>query len=205
MRLKGTRPQMSGQLELPLEARGEAPKHQRSGEVPMAAHETESSGRSDLMERVVSRPNLQNALKRVKSNKGSPGIDGMTVDELSAHLQGHWVRDPRATARGDLPAPDGEATAHPEERGRDARAWHPDRARPVHPAGAVTGSAVGSGWEFFPAQLRFPAWTECARGSLRGATLRPARTPLGGGRGSGEVLRPRQPRCADGKTRQADQ
>jgi len=42
------------------------------------------------MERVVHRPNLQRALKRVKSNKGSPGIDGMTVDELSAHLRGHW-------------------------------------------------------------------------------------------------------------------
>jgi RNA-directed DNA polymerase len=90
MRLKGTRPQMSGQLELPLEARDEVPKHQRSGEVSMAAHATESSGRSDLMERVVSRTNLQNALKRVKSNKGSPGIDGMTVDELSGHLRAHW-------------------------------------------------------------------------------------------------------------------
>jgi len=42
------------------------------------------------MERVVRRPNLQNALKRVRSNKGSPGIDGMTVGELSAHLKGHW-------------------------------------------------------------------------------------------------------------------
>ena len=92
MRLKGTRPQISGQLELPLEARGEAPKRQRSGEVPTATREPESSGRIDLMERVVSRPNLQNALKRVKSNKGSPGIDGMTVDELSAHLREHWVK-----------------------------------------------------------------------------------------------------------------
>jgi group II intron reverse transcriptase/maturase len=81
---------MSGQLELPLEGRGETPRIRRSEEVPMAAHETESSGRSDLMERVLHRSNLQNALKRVKSNKGSPGIDGMTVDELSAHLRGHW-------------------------------------------------------------------------------------------------------------------
>lgn len=42
------------------------------------------------MERIVHRPNLQAALQRVKSNKGSPGIDGMTVDELSAHLREHW-------------------------------------------------------------------------------------------------------------------
>lgn len=42
------------------------------------------------MERVIHRSNLQIALKRVKSNKGSPGIDGMTVGELSAHLREHW-------------------------------------------------------------------------------------------------------------------
>lgn len=90
MRLKDTWPQMSGQLELPLEDRGEAPNDQRSEEVPMAARVTERSGKCDLMEMVVRRPNLQNALKRVRSNKGSPGIDGMTVDELSAHLREHW-------------------------------------------------------------------------------------------------------------------
>lgn len=91
MGLKGTRPQMSEQLELPLEYRGEAPNSQRSEEVPMAACVTERSGKCDLMEMAVRRPNLQAALKRVKSNKGSPGIDGMTVDELSAHLREHWV------------------------------------------------------------------------------------------------------------------
>jgi group II intron reverse transcriptase/maturase len=42
------------------------------------------------MERVLARPNLQAALKRVKQNKGSPGIDGMTVAELSDHLRAHW-------------------------------------------------------------------------------------------------------------------
>jgi group II intron reverse transcriptase/maturase len=42
------------------------------------------------MERVVSRPNLQAALKRVRKNKGSPGIDGMRVDELADHLRQNW-------------------------------------------------------------------------------------------------------------------
>jgi group II intron reverse transcriptase/maturase len=42
------------------------------------------------MERVVSRPNLQVALKRVRKNKGSPGIDGMTVEELPDYLRTHW-------------------------------------------------------------------------------------------------------------------
>jgi len=42
------------------------------------------------MEKVVQRDNLQKALQRVCSNKGSPGIDGMTVDELKDHLKAHW-------------------------------------------------------------------------------------------------------------------
>jgi len=44
------------------------------------------------MERVVSRPNLLSALKRVRKNKGSPGIDGMTVGDLRAFLIVNWVR-----------------------------------------------------------------------------------------------------------------
>ena len=90
MHLNGTRPQMSRQLELPFDSRGEAPIVGRSEEVPLAVHEPERSGRDDLMERVVERSNLQAALKRVRSNKGSPGVDGMTVGELSAHLKEHW-------------------------------------------------------------------------------------------------------------------
>jgi group II intron reverse transcriptase/maturase len=44
------------------------------------------------MEKVCERRNLQAALKRVRKNKGSAGIDGMTVDELPIHLREHWPR-----------------------------------------------------------------------------------------------------------------
>ncbi len=56
----------------------------------MATRGTGRSGMSDLMGKVVSRQNLQVALKRVRKNKGSPGIDGMTVDELPDHLRENW-------------------------------------------------------------------------------------------------------------------
>ena len=83
---------MTRQLELPFEPEGEARRRQRSGEVPTAASGTERSGASGLMERVLARPNMLAALKRVRKNKGSPGIDGMTVDELPDWLREHWVR-----------------------------------------------------------------------------------------------------------------
>ena len=81
---------MSRQLELPEGGRGETPTAPRSVETPMATHGDERSGTSDLMERVCERANLQAALKRVRKNKGSAGIDGMTVDELPEHLKTHW-------------------------------------------------------------------------------------------------------------------
>lgn len=81
---------MTNQRELPFEDRGEASNVGRSVEATTAPGEREGSGTSGLMERVVSRPNLVAAYKRVKRNKGSPGMDGMTVDELPHWLGEHW-------------------------------------------------------------------------------------------------------------------
>jgi group II intron reverse transcriptase/maturase len=81
---------MTRQLELPFVSRGEPPKSERSAEAPTARHDDERSGTSDLMERVCERANLWAALKRVKKNRGSAGIDGMKVGELPEYLKTHW-------------------------------------------------------------------------------------------------------------------
>ena len=44
-----------------------------------------------LLAQVLERANLQRALKQVRQNKGAPGIDGMTVDELPDYLRHHWL------------------------------------------------------------------------------------------------------------------
>src|SRR5215470_11754047 len=70
-------------------------------EAPMASVEgTESSeGKrgikspaitEQLMEEVCERENCKQALKRVKANKGSAGVDGMTVQQLPEYLKRHW-------------------------------------------------------------------------------------------------------------------
>ncbi len=90
--LEGVRPQMTRQLVLPIMIWGEAPRGDRSAETPTAAKGSEHPGTSELMQRVLSRPNLKAALKRVRKNKGGPGVDGMTVDDLPSYLREHWPR-----------------------------------------------------------------------------------------------------------------
>ena len=43
------------------------------------------------MEAVLERENLKKALAQVKRNKGAPGIDGMTVENLGPYLKEHWL------------------------------------------------------------------------------------------------------------------
>ena len=72
---------------------------------------------TELMEQVVERENLIRAWKRVRANKGSPGIDGMTVDDLTGYLKENWPRIRDELLRGEyrpqpvkevlIPKPDG--------------------------------------------------------------------------------------------------
>jgi RNA-directed DNA polymerase len=106
-------------LELPLEGRGETPRGKRSGEADPAMCRLGRSGDDDtrLMERVVERGNLLRALKRVRRNQGSPGVDGRTVDDLPADLREHWpaIREqlltgryqPSVVRRCEIPKPGG--------------------------------------------------------------------------------------------------
>ena len=75
-----------------MESRGEAPTAMGRGtEVSVASYAPESPASSEyLMEEVCRRGNLKKALQRVRRNKGCPGIDGMTVDDLPEYLKEHW-------------------------------------------------------------------------------------------------------------------
>jgi len=87
--LEGAMPQKSGQLELPFMSRGEASAEGRSVEAPPAEQGSGHPG-SKLMELALERPNLQAALKRVRKNKGGPGIDGMRTEDLLPYLWRNW-------------------------------------------------------------------------------------------------------------------
>ena len=83
-----------------------------------ATNDPESPARTNrLMEEVCERENLKEALRRVKANKGSAGIDRMTVDGIADYLKQHWpaIREqllsgtyqPKPVRRVEIPKPDG--------------------------------------------------------------------------------------------------
>ena len=87
MKRKAQKPE---QLGLTLEGRGEAPRAERSVQRPSAKVDEQSPAVGSLLERIVSRSNMQRAWKRVKRNGGSPGVDGVTVEEGAAWLREYW-------------------------------------------------------------------------------------------------------------------
>jgi RNA-directed DNA polymerase len=117
--MSGTRQKIQYSLALVPEGRGEAPGRGSQGtEPPMAKPAPESPACAEqLMEEVCDRGNLERAWKRVRSNKGSPGVDGMTIAAAKAYLREHWSNirsqllsgtyQPQPVKRVEIPKPDG--------------------------------------------------------------------------------------------------
>src|SRR3954463_14851288 len=200
------------QLELAFgpAAKGEAPSAGDAGTEARAASawpERPTVRVGPSMEAVVERDNLRKALARVRRNKGAPGVDGMTVDELASHLKDHW----------------------PEIRARLlAGTYRPQPVRRVeipNPAGGLRPLGVPTVLDRFIQQAALqvlqaawdPTFSAASYGFRPGRSahqaVRAAQEHLAAGRGAGaprrgsrdrrgprpgEVLRPGEPRRADG-------
>ena len=85
--------------------------------LPTANDPESPASTNRLMEEVCERENLKEALRRVRANKGSAGVDGMTVGGITDYLKQHWpaireqllngTYEPRPVRRVEIPKPDG--------------------------------------------------------------------------------------------------
>ena len=110
--------------EMPEDSRraagGTRQSTERERQTSAAAEEHTQPEATKLLEEVLRRENLILALQRVKSNKGAPGVDGMTDEELSAYLRTNWPRirkelldgtyTPASVRRVEIPKPNGKGT-----------------------------------------------------------------------------------------------
>src|SRR3984893_5420131 len=113
--------QQNIQIELDFSSAltGEAREAGREGtESSGARNGPESPASTDrLMEEVCERENLKEALRRVKANKGSAGVDGMTIGAIADYLKQHWpaireqllsgTYEPKPVRRVEIAKPDG--------------------------------------------------------------------------------------------------
>ena len=115
----GKRQKIQQLLAFGSEGRGESPDAEHKGAEPLVAKPAVESPAEEerLMEEVCDRKNLEIAWKRVRGNKGSPGVDGMTIDEAVEYLREHWptirsqllegTYQPQPVRRVEIPKPDG--------------------------------------------------------------------------------------------------
>lgn len=101
----------------------------------------ESTQPKALLERVLERDNLRRALKQVRQNKGAPGIDGMTVDDLPEYLRHHWPKlraqlktgayMPQPVRRVEIPKSDGKTRPFPRAVSRWTMTNNVRHSRPI--------------------------------------------------------------------------
>jgi RNA-directed DNA polymerase len=120
MNLRNDRRQnIQGELDFSSSPAGEAREAGREGteSFPVMRGPESPASTNRLMEEVCERENLKEALRRVKANKGSAGVDGMTVGGITDYLKQHWpaIREqllngtykPQPVRRVEIPKPDG--------------------------------------------------------------------------------------------------
>ena len=113
------RQNIQGKLDFCSEPAGEAREAGREEtESRPTVNDPESPASTNrLMEEVCERENLKEALQRVKANKGSAGVDGMTIGGITDYLKQHWpaireqllngTYEPKPVRRVEIPKPDG--------------------------------------------------------------------------------------------------
>jgi RNA-directed DNA polymerase len=113
------RQNIQSNLDFSCSPTGEARKTGGEGSESLrTTNAPESPARTNpTMEEIVERENLKEALRRVKANKGGPGVDGITFGQLDDHLKQHWpaIREqllngtyrPQPVKRVEIPKPDG--------------------------------------------------------------------------------------------------
>ena len=121
MNLRSDKRQKNTQVTLDFSSSpaGEACEAKREETESLSAtHDPESPASTNgMMEEICERGNLKQALQQVKANKGSAGVDGMTVGGIADYLKQYWpvIRDqllsgtyePKPVRRVEIPKPDG--------------------------------------------------------------------------------------------------
>lgn len=101
----------------PADTWSEAPELEATAIEAAMADSQEEGSATDLMEEILERENIKAAIIKVRANRGAPGVDGMTVEDLVPYLMANWGRlrkellegkyKPKPVKRVEIPKPGG--------------------------------------------------------------------------------------------------
>lgn len=98
--------QKSTKVGRSVQRRGEAKPERERDEAPRAQHDTEGLGQESLLLQALASANMVKAWQRVKANRGSAGVDGLSIAETAQYLKRHWPEIREAILNGSYrPAP----------------------------------------------------------------------------------------------------
>ena len=151
--MTGMRQTIQYSLALEPVERGETPLASSQGTEPLVAEPASESPAvtEQLMEEVCNRENLVRAWKRVRRNQGSPGVDGMTIDDARHYLREHWPSIRSQLLDGIYQPLAGQAGRNSQAGRRGQKARRALRRRPTDPARPAAGSAGAMGSDVFRA------------------------------------------------------
>ena len=89
MGLGRARHQKPGQPGRVVYGKGEACSAAARDEARLASQNCEGLGRDDLLQQTLSRENMAATWKRVKANRGSAGVDGLSIEQTREYLKTH--------------------------------------------------------------------------------------------------------------------
>ena len=164
-------------------------------EAQSACGKDEGLGREDLYEKILSRENMVLAWKRVEANKGSAGLDGLSIEETAEGLKTQWpkIREelqngqyrPQAVRRVEIPKPGGGV--------RELGIGNPDRGGSTDPTGLAASSSTVDRPDVLRVQFRISTGAECPWSRKNSEAIRAGRLPDRGRCRSREVFRQGEP------------
>jgi len=137
-----------------------------------AAWEQQRALTASLMEQVCDPKNLVRAYRRVRANKGKPGVDGMTVHALADWLRNNHVALTTSLLDGTYQPQPVRGSADSEAGWRTAPTGHSRGCGPLGSTGDLASAGAHSRPHLFSIQLRIPSWSKRSYGVRAGSAIR---------------------------------
>lgn len=106
-------------------------------------YEQKEEQQVELIDRILSEENLKKAIKAVKQNKGAPGIDNMTVDELDAYFLEHGEEIKNSNPGKEIQTATSKKSLHPKSKRKKTTTGNTHSSRPSNPTGSSTSAVKG--------------------------------------------------------------